>query len=371
VASQVDGDAAVRTWKAGRFWSPRIVTRQGECLSFPKPRFGAQRRRAHRPPAGRTRSTTRSRWRTDRGTAGPSPPARRNNTDHPFRIDFLRPARHAGIGKRTAPATWTDPRLVRGLRITANLVELLVLLLMSWALNARMPATERTAVRMIWFRARGADDGRAFVSLFALRSGAESTGAIMRPAGRAVTAARHGRGPRRTSDGKTTARIRAPACAPVSIRKNDWRYGDHRANGVSCPPAVGSPALRHRFPRSRPDAEGFRNHAGAGRRVDIAAAGRFLHGTANDRAERRVLAGAGCRSVSASASRTTGQPALAPQQELLVLPRDFVVRPSGPSRVVLAYFAGKRSVRRPNAFDRFRASPGGAGDAGMANQGCL
>ncbi len=319
----------------GRQVVPRIVTRQGECLSFPNPLGANVAVHAGLQPGRPVHYTVA--WRTDRGrqvlAAGLA--------TAPISISHRLPETSGTLELETdGPATWTDPRLVRGLRITANVVELIVLLLLSWALNARMPATDRTAVRIVWFKAAALTTA-CVVSLVACEVVLRAVG-DRAPAG--VLALRRDLGEVWPDERWADTRDYGRRLRARVDTENDWKYGDIVRMGYV--PAAVAPGVRRRFPFFT-DAEGFRNHA-VRERVDIAALGDSFTDAMTvpteaswpSRLEQRL-------GITVQNYGTAG---FGPQQELLVL-RNYVLR-HRPARVVLAYFAGN-DLFDAERFDRF------------------
>jgi lysophospholipase L1-like esterase len=320
----------------GRHVIPRIVTRQGECLSFPNPLLGAKvDLHTGLQPVRPVHYTVA--WRTDAGRQILASGLATAQISVSRRL----PATPGTLELETdGPATWTDPRLVRGMRVGGNLVELLVLLLMSWALNTRMPAAERTSARVVWLRA-AALTAACVASVLACEVALRAFGdhapagvlALRRDMGEAVPDERWEDTP---AYGR---RLRARVDT-----ENEWRYGDIVRMGF-VPAAVG-PGVRHRFPFST-DAEGFRNRV-IRDRVGIAALGDSFTDAMTVPAEASWPARLEQR--LGIAVQNYGTAGFGPQQELLVL-RDFVVR-HRPARVVLAYFAGN-DLFDAERFDRF------------------
>jgi lysophospholipase L1-like esterase len=242
------------------------------------------------------------------------------------------------------PVVWTDPRVVRHVRVVHHAWWLTLLVVAGAFVYSGFTPVHRAAYRRFCFSVAA-----PLLSLVATLVLCE---AVLRVAGwgiSGIAAARHDLGdvsedPRWQETVRYGRRLR-----PNIDAMNEWRHGDIVRGGY-IPEAV-SPGTLHRFPFST-DREGFRNQA-VRDRFDVAALGDSFTdaltmnsaGSWPSQLERRF-------GLSVQNYGTAG---FGPQQEALVL-HDYVAR-HRPRRVILAYFAGN-DLFDAEAFDDFQASGG-------------
>jgi lysophospholipase L1-like esterase len=321
---------------------PRLVTRQTERLAFPNPVDVDATVQTELQPTRPVRYSIA--WRTD---------THRQILAEGLAVGRVSitqgvPASPAVIELETdGPATWSDPRLVRGMRIRRHVIVLALLIVTSCVLHKRAPDVERASVRIAWFKTIALATAVG-VSVLACEAGLRALGDHAPPG---VLALRHDLG-ENTPDERWEDSLRYGRRLRAGVdTENAWRYGDIVRMGF-VPAAVGPGVLRrYRFST---DAEGFRNRA-VRERVDVAALGDSF----TDAMTVPIDASWPARLEQSLgiAVQNYGTAGFGPQQELLVL-RDFVVR-HRPSRVVLAYFAGN-DLFDAERFDRFEQSHGHA-----------
>jgi lysophospholipase L1-like esterase len=308
---------------AGRRVVPHIVTREPERLVFPSPSDADVTLHAELQPIRPLRYEIA--WRT----ASMRTLLVSGFLDARASITQSSPAGGGSLELQTdGPATWIDPRVVRGMHVRRHVVLLTLLVLASWLVNRRSPPEVRQALRLARFKI-AALTVAAGITLLACEATLRALG-DRAPAG--VLALRHDLG-ENTPDERWEDSIRYGRRLRANVdAHNAWQYGDIVRMGFI--PASVSPGSWHRFP-FKTDAEGFRNPA-VRERFEIAVLGDSFtdaltvpaHASWPARLEQRL----------GVAVQNYGTAGFGPQQELLVL-RDFVVR-HHPSRVVLAYFAG-------------------------------
>ena len=251
------------------------------------------------------------------------------------------------------PIVWTDPRVVRHVRVRRHVFWLLLLASTSAYVYTRSTTAERAAFHRFCFGIVA-----PFVSIVASLVFCET---VLRASGGrimpAVAAARHDLGDV-TEDERWEETARYGRRLRPNVRAvNEWRHGDIVRMGYI--PAAVSPGILHRFPFST-DGEGFRNQV-VRQHFEIAALGdSFTDAMTMDAAWswpsqlERMLG---------SSVQNYGTAGFGPQQEALVL-HDYISR-HRPARVVVAYFAGN-DLFDAEAFDDFQASGAthGRGQAG-------
>jgi lysophospholipase L1-like esterase len=314
---------------------PRLVTRQAERLAFSNPVDVTATMRTELQPKRPVRYSIAWRTGTRRqiladGVAVGRVPVTQGVPAGPGVLEL----------ETDGPATWNDPRLVRGMHIRRHVIALALLIVASYVTRKRTPDAERQAIRLAWFKA-AALATTVGVSVLACEVALRALGDHA-PSG--VLALRHDLG-ENTPDERWEDSPRYGRRLRAAVdTENAWKYGDIVRMGF-VPAAVG-PGVWRRY-RFSTDAEGFRNRA-VREHVDIAALGDSFTDAMTvpfdaswpARLEQRL----------GIAVQNYGTAGFGPQQELLVL-RDYVVR-HRPSRVVLAYFAGN-DLFDAERFDRF------------------